>query len=180
MAPVIGSRRHAEFALALEFGNKRKTADWETCGRGASRTAYLHKPTGVVYKVERWDDQSSNRAEYKNARDCSKLEWKRVRIPKVSGFSFKEGGPRGGKAFVIAMEHVKGKFGEKVPKTHYRAARQELYDLGRFEDMHGLNFVVTSDRKIVPIDMGSNRIDKPRGWRTVDDRLLSCGDGRNW
>jgi len=176
MPAIIGNRAHAKMALELEHSGRKTAKGWKRCGQGASRSAWLHEESGVVYKVERWRGDANNRAEYKNARACAKLEWERVRIPKVSGFAFAEGGRGNSKAFVIAMEYVKGKFGQDISKGSYKMARRELFEKGGFEDMHGMNFVVTSDRKIVPIDMGSIR--HGSGWREPDDRLLNCGGGR--
>lgn len=172
MPPIIGSRAHAEKALELEMKNRVRAKDWKRCGQGASRSAWLHKPSGVVYKVERWTS-GNNEEEYRNARACAKLEWERVRIPKVSGFRFVSGKR---KSLVLAMEYIEGTMGQDLSKTAFKAARKELFTKGGFEDMHGMNFVATKDKKLVPIDMGSTRHGK--GYRQPDDRVLSCGGGK--
>ena len=179
MPAVIGNRTHAKIALEMAHADAKIRKGWKRLGRGASRVALLHIETDVVYKVQTWGGNADNESEYKNARECRKLQWDRVRIPKMSIFRFDpKDKRRKSKEAVIAMEHVRGRYGESIPPTHFKAARKELFEKGGFGDMHGLNFKVTADRKIVPIDMGSERHGK--GWNGPDDRLLTCGGGRNW
>lgn len=174
MPAAIGNRNHAKAALGHHYNGKYK--GWRRLGNGASRVAWLHIETDVVYKVQSWGNSRDNETEYKNARECRKLQWERVRIPKMSIFRFPpKDKRRKTKEAVIAMEHVKGRMGESIPKTHYVAARKELFEKGGFGDMHGLNFKVEG-RLFVPIDMGSDRFGK--GWRSPDDRVLTCGGGR--
>ena len=150
--PLIGSRIHAVGAIGAVANGFND--EYVRKGNGAFRTAVLHAPTDVIYKVERprSDRQPaySNAAELRNAarlrRMCYPDGWwsTRVRIPKTSGFRID------GK-LVVAMEHIDGDSGRFARLDD--DARAELSWLA-IEDMHGGNFVV-KDGVIYPIDLGS-------------------------
>lgn len=167
--PIIGSRKYAARALSIHNGERDCGRDFSRIGSGSMRDCYLHKPTGVVYKVQTWDyEDYTNSTELRNARTLRRRQFTHVYIPKTSGFTI-DG------SLVLAMEHIKGSMGREVSRSAYKPLRQELYKLG-FEDMHGDNFIFTTDGKIAPVDMGSPR--KPI--READRRVLSCGDGDVW
>ena len=175
--PTIGSRRHASMALDIDNGTYRDS-EWKAVASGSMRSVFLHKPTGVVYKVERWAQEDyDNASEWKHAKALRRLAWERVYIPKVSLFRL-PGGP------VLAMEYIEGTMGSQVARDYGKEARIELFHKARFVDMHGDNFMFRADGTLVPVDMGSNRLRSIDGhgpdYDEVDRRLLSCGDGSCW
>ena len=167
--PIIGSRKYAARALSIHDGERGPGRDFVRIGSGSMRDCWLHKPTGVVYKVQTWDfEDYTNSTELRNARALRRRQFNHVYIPKTSGFHI-DG------TLVLAMEHVKGVMGKDVKRSDHKPMREELFNLG-FEDMHGDNFMFTTDGKIAPVDMGSPR----KGKREADRRVLSCGDGDVW
>lgn len=182
MAARIGNRKNAETALAFFEHTATPDKDWQRLSGGSYRACYLHKPTGVVYKVEDEyaGDTMGNRRELNNARLLRRMEWQGVRIPMTSGFNVKG---ESGDNLVLAMEYIEGKMGKDVKRSSYPAARRELYDRAGFSDMHGENFIFEKgSRKLVPIDLGSMLLALGHGkaWHSRDDRVLRCGDGSLW
>lgn len=155
--PLIGTRQHAEQILNAHR-NGAIPAAFSRVGSGSYRVVYLHKETNVVYKVDTrnhcCDDCDvtevaySSKAELRNARALRNRQLKHVRIPAVSGFTING-------ELVLAMEYIK-----KVRSRPSDEALLELYGL-RFADMHGMNFMVDAQGKIVPVDMASPRNSYP-------------------
>ena len=173
--PIIGNRKDAETALSLHrsssWGSDAGGKDWTRIGSGSFRDCWLHKPTGVVYKIESNSYGGyTNASELRNARALKRESFMHVRIPKVSGFKID-------RELVLAMEHVKGPLGSEVSTTEKPEARKELHEKCRFEDMHGANFIFDEDGYIVPIDMGSTR---RKSKEFADSRVLTCGGGSVW
>jgi hypothetical protein len=171
--PLIGSRKHAreihEWWSENRFNNDLPDG-WEKLGSGGSRVAYLHKATNVVYKIQgnTWDDDYSGRKEVQNAQRLFKMSngdgfvTANLRIPRTSGFRF-------GEYLIVAMEAAFGvcKYEQGPVAVEGRA---DLFRIGRFEDMHGSNYVVEPSGTIVPIDMASPR---KRSLLGADSRVLS-------
>lgn len=164
----IGNRQHARVILDWHndnWGNEDGYSpdEWEIVGSGSFRTAYLHIPTNVVYKVEdgSWQGYGSAQ-ELRVAQSLRKNRtFKKVRIPLTSGFRFHDG-------LVLAMEAVKGEsIGMFEDTRKARAGRLELFKVG-FEDMHPQNFFIEPGGVVVPVDMAS-----PIGRKNPDRRLLN-------
>lgn len=153
--PTIGCRKTAALALAHHKGEY--CDDFETAGSGAFRFAYLHKPTGVVYKVERnrFANGMGNSIEARKARALAKRDWTKVRIPKVSLFKFKGDDAHN---FVLAMELVTGTLGYQFPKYYEHDGYVEWFARKTHHDpydMHGKNFFIDEEGFFVPVDLGS-------------------------
>ena len=171
MAALIGNRSHAKAALDMHLDPVTATDPaFRKIGNGAFRTAYLHEATGVVYKVDGCGGQWSytNTSEVRNARNLAKIVWERVRIPKVSLFTFREAGTKDVRraknfdAFVVAMEFVDGPLGRDTRDGHRHPGFEEFRSKGsgpsnnwRCSDMHGANFIIDKDGFFVPIDLAS-------------------------
>lgn len=165
MAPVIGKRSHANLVLDLHLDTfvGKWPKEFQRIGSGAFRTAYLHKPTGVVYKVDGCSGQWSytNKAEVRNARMLAKFAWEHVVIPKASLFTFKGKGLGGCDAYVVAMEYVEGPLGRDSKQGYSHPGWEEFREFCKARnhivgDMHGGNFIIrTSDNKMVPVDLAS-------------------------
>lgn len=118
--------------------------DWSVIGVGCFRVAFLHIPTGVVYKIEHesGEEEYSNVSEHKNYRRLMKratengLIGVHVRIPTVTKYGN-----------VIAMEYIHNN--GFAPDS----ARKELQRLG-ITDMHAGNWIFDG-RYINPIDLAS-------------------------
>lgn len=175
----IGSRRMAKQAQEVHDHNYHNgntgSEDWECVGGGSFRTVYLHKPTGVCYKVDTGYDQPGygNTHEVRNAqrllRRCKNNDqWLNefVRIPKVSGYSFSTG-------VVVAMEFIAGTIGRKATTTE--PARKALHSL-KFSDMHGENFIVDESGTIWPVDLASPLPGHP-DYSGPDNRALNQRGG---
>lgn len=166
----VGTRANAELALTMAGGGTEGYPDWHMLDGGSMRVVLLHKPSGVVYKVDdyMWDASYGNASEYRRAKVLSRMPWEHVRIPAVSLYTF--GGNK-----VLAMEYVEGysgrdfKYGTAAAPDN-RNGRIEFYYKGRLRDMHGMNFLIEKDSgKFVPIDMGSPR---SRSVMDADRRIL--------
>lgn len=168
--PLIGTRAHAEQAVSLR-GEASLPDEWQSLGGGSMRYVYLHKPTGVVYKIESWGMRGyGNSSEVLQARRLRQEKWDHVRIPKVSSFKV-------GRQSVVAMEYVDGVMGSESDPSFNKPAREEMYHKGRLEDMHGHNFLFeNSTGKLVPVDIASPRVKHGR----QDSRVLTCGNGSAW
>ena len=157
MITRIGSR--ADAARAHEVSRSEDwmmDPDFEAIGSGASRVAWLHHPTNVIYKTaDRYWSQGMNAAEVRRARTLAKIienngRVRNLRAPKASLYNI-DGNE------VVAMERV---IGEVLPYTDSERAlrgRAELYLLGKFDDMHNENYLVEDGDVVVPIDLGSTR-----------------------
>lgn len=173
MTATLGSRAHAAQAMMLRSDHNvvPETMGFEKVGSGAFRNAYLHVESDVVYKVDgmgrQWE--YTNRGEVRTARILAKMEWNRVRIPKVALFTFKGKGrdkwasdtdeaPTGKwDVFIVAMEHIPGPIGRDVPNSWDHPGYTEFRDAvgwKRCGDMHGGNYKIHDDM-FVPIDLGS-------------------------
>jgi len=156
MAAKIGNRKHATAAITHHHSVDRSDNDeFRRLGSGAFRTAYLHVPSGVVYKVENnaryaKSVDMGNRREQRNASRLSKRTYEHIYIPLVSLFII-------GDDHVAAMEHVEGIAGMSYRSNH--PGNQEWWNLpprARVRDMHGGNYIIrSSDDKFVPIDLAS-------------------------
>lgn len=149
---VIGNLRYARMIARLHNEIQEGIlydlpADWECVGAGCFRSVYLHKPTGVVYKVESdWSDEGyDNVTEWENARTLSEYVWNYCYIPKVEIF------PEAGN--VLAMEYVKGTQPGKTAESE--KGRRELYKQAGFADMHAANWIWDEHHRVVPVDMAS-------------------------
>lgn len=167
----IGTARHARAAYANAHG-LTWDADFSLFGSGGMRTAMLHKPTNVVYKVESnyTEPEFGNRAEYRNAKLLSRIDWRNVYIPKVSLYTVED-------SKVLAMEYIEGSTGRELAAVIYAddepqlahlswPGRLEFHLRGRLADMHGENFKIDDKGRFVPIDLGSSR------YRTEGDRRI--------
>lgn len=140
--------------------------EWRQIGAGCFRTAYLHEPTNVVYKVEDYEDlnepEYGNRTEVRNAkalmRDPEVASSKYIRIPLTTGWNV-DG------QYVVAMEYIPGQRGSAP-----HAYAKEAHALLRLGDMHRGNFRV-HDGHFYPIDMGSTRHRSPEH---ADRRVLTA------
>lgn len=154
------ARKFYNFVNGYNYSNNNNDPEFEWLDGGGCRAVALHKPTGVVYKNDSGDGPGwDNASEVRHARALARKPLRHVAIPRVSGFKVNG-------TVVVAMEYIPGENGHaaNIPAE----ARQELYDVGQFEDMHAQNFRYYKG-KVWPIDMAS-----PRG-RLVDAdrRVLS-------
>ena len=166
---IIGNRRHAAFAYGMAREHFDPTEGWEKTS-GGCRKVYIHKPSGVVYKVDHSKTNPEHyRWGYDNAAELAvgqRLGRKTrandywwgayVRIPKVSGFTING-------EIVIAMQYIAEASGEGIS----REAANELLSLG-MGDMHSGNFIVDVDGVIWPIDLGSPVSKRSRGGHYFD------------
>lgn len=170
--PNVGNRKHAQF-IAENGYDMTDNDEWRYLSGGSMRFVFLHKPTGVVYKMESdsWGERGYGNAHEVNiARQLRKERWHHVRIPKVSLYNI-----NGTK--VIAMEYIEGSLGKDIARGDMMEAREEMYSKGRLADMHGENFKFEETTgKLVPIDMASPRVKHGK----QDMRVLKCGDGSLW
>lgn len=128
-----------------------------TCSDGGIRFVWIHKESNLVYKVNSYEEDAeySNKGEYRRAKAMKKLEhtFSRVKIPEVSLFNFSDGD-------ILVMTYIEGTLGFMI-KNHnsspYIEAYNELQRVGKFEDMHGRNYIFDKQLNIWPIDMGSPR-----------------------
>lgn len=155
MAAKIGTRKHAAAVQKHHDNYDVDSDDIRRIGSGAFRVAYLHIPSGVVYKVERNAKYAKqvgmgNKCEQRNSTRLAKRAWEHVYIPLVSVFTVE------GK-FIAAMEYVDGVMGMNYGDEHPGVA--EWYQTPyreRIRDMHGGNYIIrASDKKMVPIDLAS-------------------------
>jgi len=155
MAANIGTRSLARIAYSLHHEGKTND-EFERIGSGAFRIAFLHKPTGVVYKVN-WGHNPiqdyTNAGERKVARILSRIEWDMVRIPKFSLFTFKC--EDGTKFYVSACEYIEGSLGMDTPNAYGSKGWLEFSRKVRMGDMHGGNFLIDAEGKFCPVDLGS-------------------------
>lgn len=170
--PYIGSRKQARYALMMSIEG-RVFDDWKMIGSGSFRTCYLHKPSGVVYKVESdfREEGYDNWSELKNARKLLRKcidndQWldEYIRIPKVSGY-------RIGDELVIAMQYIAGDIGADATNT---SALRALYNIG-FQDMHAANFISDDEGSLWPIDLASPLPGHP-AYSAADERALRAAE----
>lgn len=155
--PRIGSRSLARIILSVVQEHLIMSDEWRQIGTGCFRYAFLHIPTNVVYKVgsNEWgeSDGYGNEMEVKNAQRLWDLSsgdgylTGYLRIPLTSGFRFETG-------TVCAMEYITP---SENPEEDSTQGRIDLFNIGRFRDMHFENFVVEPGGVVVPIDMASPR-----------------------
>lgn len=184
MAVAIGKRAHAqeiaEWFYDEEYPGSLNTDIWKRLGSGCSRTAWLHVPTDVVYKVSDWDDPApgfGNRNELRQAKRLWKESDGRGRIgryikaPITSGFNVK--GAATSPKLILAMEH-----GRDTGDFPSQGGHRALYRLG-FGDMHRGNYVVLKGGRIMPIDMASPRYSfaNQRGWTWDGPDIRALGHG---
>lgn len=165
MAALIGTASHARQILTHwrtdRWANQELDENvWRNVGNGGTRHAFLHVPTGVVYKVDSSEygyHGYMNADEIRNARRLLRRfrangykVSKHVQIPLTSAFRVKS--PSGNHEYVIAMQYIEGTMGNEAKVS--KAAREELFSLG-FGDMHGYNYIVTECGTVWPVDMGS-------------------------
>lgn len=150
---TIGTRALAE--LARSFGEEEVSTDeWEYLGSGCYRNAYLHKPTGVVYKVQRNGAVGmGNVGEYNTAERLREKQWEHVRIPLVSLYHFGENFMDPNERPVLAMEYIEGTLGGDEGMGYMHPGWREFNRNGGCGDMHRQNFVISTDDMMVPIDM---------------------------
>jgi hypothetical protein len=162
--PIIGTASLARH-LFMEAEKGHVPEGFRSIGNGGTRTAYLHEPTNVVYKVCTWDyDEYNNRSEvsvaqrlWRRVRDNDGWWSEYVRIPKVSGFKIDRlYSSSSWEPYVCAMEYVAGRQLIDVRRSVPKQALESLHKLG-FRDMHGYNVIVDADMVLWPIDMGSPR-----------------------
>lgn len=170
----IGNRKDAKFILEWyrEHGRNKDTPEgWKMLGSGSYRIAFLHVESDVVYKVDRWADTSDGYESNVEVRHARTL-WRqsggtgilgtRFRVPKVSGFNFTG-------QVVVAMEAIRGVLmADHGDDTVCPEGRFELYQIGRFGDMHPYNFFIDENGYAVPVDMAS-----PRSSKHPDLRVLT-------
>ena len=165
----IGNRRHAEYALNIYNGVWNDPNDeWKNVGSGASRVAYLHKPTDVVYKIASGWAERDQAAEVRRARALAKEVQNNgqvlaLKVPPVSLYRI-DGRP------IVAMPFVKGEVLPYYMGDSAWRGRAELFIIGHFNDMHNENFRVDDDANVIPIDFGSKR--RSDGWDGADHRLI--------
>lgn len=142
-------------------------AGWTYLGSGCYRSAYL-APSGVVYKVQKYLDDSAWQSNYKEW-----LTWKRLyfsckmpkysRLPRLNYFPVSQAGKLG----VIAIEKLDGAYshygtfkrddGELEHWSNVRLAIGEATEVG---DLYGDNLMIdTKNNLLVPTDLGCSRND---------------------
>lgn len=177
----IGNRKDATAVWDHYNENRYGGLDGFASMGGGNRTVYA--TDDVVYKVQHsWGPYMrgfGNQAEYTHSRTLRKESdngWiRRVYIPEVSGFSFRDGNsPR----LVIAMERIHGdaaSWGNDGLTPTREQALWDLFCLG-FDDMHAGNYMWMPGHRVgvCPVDMGSARYRSPERARdNADPRVLS-------
>jgi hypothetical protein len=160
----IGNRTHARLASELHSSEIWDNPEFVPLGSGASRVAFLHKSTDVVYKCPRWPGVNLDQiAEVRRAKHMAKVFANSgyVRIPKASAYNVNN-------ETIVAMEYIRGKMLSYGDNDECMRGRVELYLLGKFSDMHNENYIIDDDDMVVPIDLGSSR----RGSLGPDYRLI--------
>ena len=152
----VGNVLDAAAALNLHrYIEEGDNEEFQFLGSGCYRTAYLHMPSKVVYKVVTRDraDAMGNEGEFRVAMRAAAIEYDNVRIPKVSLHYLIGSGIN---QPILAMEYIEGVLGIMAPGNGYdHPGRDEFRQKNReVYDMHPQNYMISSDNKFVPIDMG--------------------------
>lgn len=165
----VGNADHAREIAEFFYSNNPANMTWrekvkgrtprafKRIGDGSYRVAYLHKATGIVYKVDKYRDthgSMNNKGEANNypviAEKVKDKGCKHVKIPATFGHEFMLDVH---KVCVVAMEFVAGAIGTEAIIDYTGPAYREYRALG-VSDSHGGNYVVDDEGTIWPIDLG--------------------------
>jgi hypothetical protein len=152
------------------YGDGKPDAPWTYLGSGCYRTAYLHKPTNVVYKI---GDSWTNKAEALNARNLRRKSTRSLPfdlyIPHTRTYTFKSMSRHGDPAVIISQEFAaKAKYTACKMDETWRddrkcTCKQALcyYDVqcavaewSGLEDLHSENLLVDNKGRFWVIDLG--------------------------
>lgn len=139
----------ASLAGAVDpYSERNNLPQFERVGSGAYRTAWLHKPSGIVYKIDHAPDSGGGNKEELEAIEANQdalpyisPSGTMIRMAAAEGFRF-------GKHYVVAMEYAP----DNAYLDYYEAAGAgEWYGL---TDMGGNNIRRTLDGDILITDAG--------------------------
>lgn len=159
---MIGNEEDARFILdwcesvrgdSYELPRRRAPKVWEYLSCGSYRVAYLHKGSGVVYKVQHRYGRSEWQTNEGEAENLRLMRLKRIpegcRLPRFQYFHLNGNG-------VMAMERFRVIL-KSAPHSHrYDGLLNRLRDALGLVDLHSSNAALDEEHDlVVPIDLGA-------------------------
>lgn len=166
----------ASLATDADYDQVQRVTEgrFKRIGSGAYRTAYLHEPSGVVYKIDHsWNSGGGNKEELEAIEDNRDAfpyvgsNGREIRLAAAEGFRF-------GRHYVVAMEYA--------PEGAYDLGYNDTYGAGEWfglTDVAGSNIrIAASDGAVVITDAGLSSAQRRR--KKEQPQPLPEPDGPRW